>query len=225
MFLVFSPKKIFNKDYADAHFSFHFIACKSMWADVIFLVEGSGSTAPEDFSKIKEFMNTAVSKFLIGKNSVQVGVVQFSSYSKAEFALNKFSDKSQIQQAINEMQQQEQPIKNMKQLEEGTQTGAALNFVSQYFDPSEGGRSNAPQFLIMITNGRSMDDIAQPVQALRNKSITIYSIGMGDFNSTQLKDISGTQELVFLDRHDDVLNFLDKVFLLKICKSADSKPY
>lgn len=225
MFLVFSPKKIFNKDYADARFSFHFIACKSMWADVIFLVEGSGSTAPEDFSKIKEFMNTAVSKFLIGKNSVQVGVVQFSSYSKAEFALNKFSDKSQIQQAINEMQQQEQPIKNMKQLEEGTQTGAALNFVSAYFDPSEGGRSNAPQFLIMITNGRSMDDIAQPVQALRNKSITIYSIGMGDFNSTQLKDISGTQELVFLDRHDDVLNFLDKVFLLKICKSADSKPY
>ncbi|KAB5586432.1 hypothetical protein PHYPO_G00001530 [Pangasianodon hypophthalmus] len=196
-------------------------ACKNMWADVIFLIDGSGNTGPEDFSKIKEFMNTTVSKFKIDKNSVQVGVVQFSSYSNTEFALNKFSDKSQMQQAINEMQQQEQPIKNMKQLGEGTKTGAALNFVSEYFDPPEGGRSNAPQFLIMITNGRSMDDVAQPAQALRNKSITIYSIGLSDSNSTQLREISGTQDIVFLDRDDDILNFLDKVLLLKICKSAD----
>ncbi|MCI4374056.1 hypothetical protein PGIGA_G00001650 [Pangasianodon gigas] len=197
-------------------------ACKNMWADVIFLIDGSGNTGPEDFSKIKEFMNTTVSKFIIDKNSVQVGVVQFSSYSKTEFALNKFSDKSQMQQAINDMQQQEQPIKNMKQLGEGTKTGAALNFVSEYFDPPEGGRSNAPQFLIMITNGRSMDDVAQPAQALRNKSITIYSIGLSDSNSTQLREISGTQDIVFLDRDDDILNFLDKVLLLKICKSADN---
>lgn len=196
-----------------------------MWADVIFLVDGSRSTTPEDFSKIKEFMKSAVSKFIIGKNSVQVGVVQFSSYSKTEFALNTFSDRSQMQQTINDMQQQEQPIKNMKQLGEGTKIGAALKFVSEYFDQPKGGRSNAPKFLIVITNGRSTDNVAQPAQALRNKSITIYSIGVGDANSMQLRDISGIQDIVSLDRDYDMLKFLDKVFLLKICKSSDSKPY
>ncbi|XP_058249736.1 collagen alpha-6(VI) chain-like isoform X2 [Hemibagrus wyckioides] len=196
-------------------------ACKSMWADVIFLVDGSGNTAPEDFSKIKEFMNTALSKFRIGNDSVQVGVVQFSSNSTIEFALNKFSDKKLIKQALNNMKQQEQPIKNINKLEESTMIGAALNFVSEYFNPPKGGRSNAPQFLIVITNGRSMDDVAQPAQALRNKSITIYSIGVGDYSSKHLREISGTQDLVSLDKDDDMENFLDNIFMLKICKSKN----
>ncbi|KAG7336263.1 hypothetical protein KOW79_000956 [Hemibagrus wyckioides] len=197
-------------------------ACKSMWADVIFLVDGSGNTAPEDFSKIKEFMNTALSKFRIGNDSVQVGVVQFSSNSTIEFALNKFSDKKLIKQALNNMKQQEQPIKNINKLEESTMIGAALNFVSEYFNPPKGGRSNAPQFLIVITNGRSMDDVAQPAQALRNKSITIYSIGVGDYSSKHLREISGTQDLVSLDKDDDMENFLDNIFMLKICKSKNT---
>lgn len=100
------------------------------------------------------------------------------------------------------MKQQEQPIKNIKQLEESTMIGAALNFVSEYFNPPKGGRSNTPQFLIVITNGRSMDDVAQPAQALRNKSITICSIGVGDYSSKPLREISGTQDLVSLDKDD-----------------------
>lgn len=201
------------------------IACKNMWADVIFLVDGSGNTDHSDFLKIKEFINTTVSTFKIGTKSVKVGVVQFGSYSKIEFSLNKFSDKRQMLQAINDIQQQEQPIKNMKNLGKGSKAGAALDFVSEYFDPAEGGRSKAPQFLIVIMSGRSMDDVAQPAQALRNKGITIYSIGVTDSNSTQLTEISGTQDNVFLYRDDDMLKFLYGVFLLKICKSPDSKSY
>lgn len=199
-----------------------------MWADVIFLVDGSQSTDHMDFLKIKGFMSTAVSKFAIDKNSVQVGVVQFSSYSKTELALNKSSDKSQILQVINDMQQLEQPIKNMKHLGEGSKAGAALRFVSQYFEPRglfQGGCSKAPQFLIVIMSGRSVDDVSQPAQDLRNKGVTIYSIGVADSNSTQLTEISGTGNNVVLDRDDDMLKFLDNVFLLKICKSRDSKPY
>ncbi|KAI5106466.1 collagen alpha-6(VI) chain [Silurus meridionalis] len=195
-------------------------ACTSMWADIIFLVDGSGSTTPEDFLKIKEFLQTAVSLFIIDKDSVQVGVVKFDPNPKTEFALNTFSDKKQMLQAINKMQQQKQPIKSMKQLEKGSKIGAALNFVSEYFDQSKGGRLNAPQFLIMLTNGRSMDDVAQPAEAIRNKSITIYSIGVGDSSTSQLREISGTQDIFFLEKDDEMLEFLDTVLSLKICKSS-----
>ncbi|KAI5606554.1 collagen alpha-6(VI) chain, partial [Silurus asotus] len=212
--------KLFHEDYADLHISFYFIACTSMWADIIFLVDGSGSTTPEDFLKIKKFLQTAVSLFIIDKDSVQVGVVKFDPNPKTEFALNKFSDKKQMLQAINEMQQQKQPIKSMKQLEEGSQIGAALNFVSEYFDQSKGGRLNAPQFLIMLTNGRSMDDVAHPAEAIKNKSITIYSIGVGDYSTSQLREISGTQDIFFLEKDDEMLEFLDTVLSLKICKSS-----
>ncbi|XP_058250247.1 collagen alpha-6(VI) chain-like isoform X1 [Hemibagrus wyckioides] len=186
-------------------------ACKNMLADVIFLVDGSGSIDPVDFSKMKKFMNTIISKSVIGKDSVQVGVVQFSSHSNAEFSLNRFYDKFEMQQAINDMQQ----------LDRGTMTGDALHFVSKYFDSPEGGRPSTPQILIVITDGESQDAVAQPAQALRNKGITIYSIGVRNANSTQLREISGIQENVYLERDFDALNFLDKDLLLKICISAD----
>ncbi|XP_027004951.2 collagen alpha-6(VI) chain-like [Tachysurus fulvidraco] len=186
-------------------------ACKNMLADVIFLVDGSGSIDPEDFSKMKKFMNSIISKTVIGKDSVQVGVVQFSSQPNAEFALNEIYDKSEMQQAINDM----------PQLGGGTMTGHALHFVSQYFDLSEGGRPSTPQILIVITDGESQDIVAQPAQALRDKGITIYSIGVLNANSTQLREISGTLENVYLERDFDALDFLDKDLLLKICTSVD----
>ncbi|XP_017333441.2 collagen alpha-6(VI) chain isoform X1 [Ictalurus punctatus] len=186
-------------------------ACKDMLADIIFLVDGSGSIDPEDFSKMKKFMNTIISKSVIGKDSVRVGVVQFSSDSNAEFPLKEFSDKLQIQQEINKMQQ----------LGGGTMTGAALSTLSEYFDPPEGGRPGTPQILIVITDGESQDAVAEPAQALRNKGITIYSIGVLNANSTQLREISGTQDNVYLERDFDSLDFLHKDILLKICTSVD----
>ncbi|TSK16118.1 Collagen alpha-6(VI) chain [Bagarius yarrelli] len=186
-------------------------ACKNMLADIIFLVDGSASIEPEDFSKMKKFMNNIISKSVIGRDSVQVGVVQFSSKSNAEFTLKDFHDKLEMQQAINEMQQ----------LSAGTMTGDALKFVANYFSPSEGGRLNTPQILIVITDGESQDVVAKPAQALRNKGITIYSIGVVNANSTQLREISGTQDNVYLERDFDALDLLDKDLLLKICTSAD----
>ncbi|XP_060778334.1 collagen alpha-6(VI) chain-like isoform X3 [Neoarius graeffei] len=186
-------------------------ACKNMLADVIFLIDGSWSIDPEDFSKMKKFMNTIISKSIIGKDSVQVGVVQFSSHSKAEFALNTFSDKHQMQQAIN----------NTQQLRSGTMTGSALQFVATYFNPPEGGRPSTPQILIVITDGESQDAVAQPAKLLREKGITIYSIGVLNANRTQLREISGTQDNVYIERDFDSLDFLDKDLLLKICTSVD----
>ncbi|XP_060778327.1 collagen alpha-6(VI) chain-like isoform X2 [Neoarius graeffei] len=186
-------------------------ACKNMLADVIFLVDGSWSIDPEDFSKMKKFMNTIISKSIIGKDSVQVGVVQFSSHSKAEFALNTFSDKREMQQAVNDMQQ----------LGGGTMTGSALQFVTKYFNPPEGGRPSTPQFLIVITDGESQEAVAQPAKLLREKGIIIYAIGVLNANSAQLREISGTQDNVYIERDFDSLGFLDKDLLLKICTSVD----
>ncbi|KAF5905697.1 collagen alpha-6(VI) chain-like, partial [Clarias magur] len=186
-------------------------ACKNMLADVIFLIDGSGSIDPKDFLKMKKFTNTIISNSVIGKDSVQVGVVQFSSDSNAEFSLNKFSNKKEMQQAINDMEQQGG----------GTMTGHALRFVTKYFDPQQGGRPSTPQILIVITDGESQDAVAQPAQILRDKGIAIYSIGVLNANSTQLQEISGTRDKVYMERDFDALDSLYKDILLKICTSVD----
>ncbi|KAM9488132.1 collagen alpha-6(VI) chain-like isoform 2-T2 [Clarias gariepinus] len=187
-------------------------ACKNMkQADIVFLIDGSGSIHDEDFSKMKKFMNNVISKSVIGQDSVQIGVVQFSSYSKDEFPLNQFSDKLQMQKAINDT----------RQLGGGTMTGAALSTLLGYFDPARGGRPSIPQILIVITDGESQDAVAQPAQALRDKGIAIYSIGVHNANSTQLQEISGTSDRVFFERNFAALDFLHEDVLIKVCTSAD----
>ncbi|XP_076827632.1 collagen alpha-6(VI) chain isoform X2 [Brachyhypopomus gauderio] len=189
-------------------------ACKDMLADIIFLVDGSGSIAPQDFQKMKRFMNALVSEFIIGSKSVQVGVTQFSSYPLDVLGLNSVHDKQQIQDAINGMQQ----------LGQNTLMGHALRSLSSSFDPSMGGRPGAPQFLILITDGKAQDEVSLPAKALKDKGIIIYSIGVEHADHAQLSQISLPTGHVYMERDFDALEFLREDLQLKICTSADECP-
>ncbi|MBN3325894.1 CO6A6 protein, partial [Atractosteus spatula] len=197
-----------EKNYKLIILSFFFLlACKTMEADIIFLIDSSGSIHPDDYSKMKTFMESMVDRSDIGADKVQVGVLQFSSVQQEEFPLNKYEDKSGIKQAIY----------NIQQLGGGTLTGEALTFTSQYFDAARGGRSTVKQFLIVITDGEAQDEVAKPAENLRNKGITIYTIGVMNANNTQLVEISGSQDKVHSAENFDGLQFLEKNILFQIC--------
>ncbi|XP_036446136.1 LOW QUALITY PROTEIN: collagen alpha-6(VI) chain [Colossoma macropomum] len=189
-------------------------ACKNMLADIIFLVDGSSSIGTTEFSTMTTFVDTLVSKLKIGKDSVQVGLVQFSTSHRAEFALNRYYDKSEMKEAIIGIQQ----------MDKNTLIGHALDYVSAYFDPPEGGRPSAPKFLIVITDGESQDEVTVPAKALRDKGVTIYSIAVREANLLQLRNISGSPSNVFMAQDFDALGFLERDLLLKICSSADDCP-
>ena len=178
-----------------------------MEGDVLFLIDGSGSIGPADFMHMKQFVMSIVDKSEIGLGKLHVGVLQFSIKQQEEFPLNKFYDKGSIKQAIS----------SIRQLDGGTLTGAGLSFASKYFDSPKGGRLNVRQFLIVITDGEAQDEVAKPAEELRNKGVIIYSIGVLNANSSQLLEISGTQERVFTERDFDALQHLEKSILFKLC--------
>ncbi|XP_058869021.1 collagen alpha-6(VI) chain-like [Acipenser ruthenus] len=178
-------------------------ACKKVKADIIFLIDSSGSIVEEDFKRMKQFVENIVKKSDIGVDKVQVGAIQFSYTQKEEFTLNKFSLKTDLQEAI----------RNMSQLYGGTLTGQALSFTSKYFESAKGGRSDVDQFLIVITDGEAQDEVAAPAEALRNKGITVFSIGVFGSNNTQLEEISGSQNKVFfIESYDALSSILNTVF-------------
>ncbi|XP_026858408.2 collagen alpha-6(VI) chain isoform X1 [Electrophorus electricus] len=189
-------------------------ACKDMLADIIFLVDGSGSIAPQDFLKMKNFLNTLVSDFKIGNKSVQVGVVQFSSDPHTILNLNNIYDKHQILDAINGMQQ----------LGGQTMLGLALSYLLRSFDSTMGGRPGAPQFLILITDGMAQDEVTMPAKVLKDRGVIIYSIGVENADHAQLTEISQPTGRVYMERDFDALEFLREDLQLEICISADECP-
>ncbi|XP_054545747.1 collagen alpha-6(VI) chain isoform X2 [Talpa occidentalis] len=186
-------------------------ACKEIKADIMFLVDSSGSIGPENFSKMKTFMKNLVSKSQVGANRVQIGVVQFSDINKEEFQLNRYVTQSEISDAIEAM----------ALIGETTMTGGALTFVSQYFSPAKGARPNVRKFLILITDGEAHDIVKDPAAALRQEGIIIYSVGVFGSNVTQLEEISGRREMVFYVENFDILQHIEDDLFFGICSPRE----
>ncbi|XP_066485256.1 collagen alpha-4(VI) chain-like [Tiliqua scincoides] len=186
--------------------------CKNLKADIILLIDTSDSMNQVQFEKTKEFLQSLVNKSDIGADKVQIGLLQYSSNPKEEFPLNRYNNKADLRTAISAM----------RQIKEGTMTGKALDFASLYFDQSKGGRPEAKQYLIVITDGASDDKVQKPAKALRDKGVIIYAIGLLEADNSELLEIAGTQDKVFSEDNFDSLMFLDKPILFEICNTKDA---
>uniref|UniRef100_A0A8C9XFS7 VWFA domain-containing protein n=1 Tax=Sander lucioperca TaxID=283035 RepID=A0A8C9XFS7_SANLU len=188
-------------------------ACKDVPSDLLFLIDSSGSIYPEDYEKMKEFMKAVISKSFIGKNEVHVGVMQFSDERQLAFPLTRYFSKEEMSAAINEMQQ----------IGGGTLTGEAITDVSQYFTEGRGGRPSMRQRLVVITDGEAQDEVKGPAEALREKGVVVYAIGVVDANTTQLGEIAGSPDRVYAERDFDALKDLESQLALELCDPERGK--
>ena len=152
-------------------------------------------------------MKSIVNASTVGEKETRFGVILYSDEPKSVFTLNEYSSKGQVLEAIQALRL---PTGN-------TYTGRALAYTLQYFEVERGGRrlSKVPQILMVITDGEATDpaELKAPAEALREKGVIVYSIGVKGANQKELGTISGNPTRVFF-----VDNFIDLETLSKeIC--------
>uniref|UniRef100_A0A8B9QGF4 VWFA domain-containing protein n=1 Tax=Apteryx owenii TaxID=8824 RepID=A0A8B9QGF4_APTOW len=184
-------------------------------ADLVFLIDGSRSISKSNFSVMKTFMKEIVDSFVISKEKVHVGVVQYSQDPQKEFSLNDFYTNTTIKEQID----------SIEQLRSSTFTGKGLRFVRSLFEPANGGRNSqgVSQNLVVITDGHSNDTVEDAALALRSDGIYVFAVGIGIINSFELLRIAGDARKVNKIRECTVLwiklhasDFLAKVQRLMI---------
>jgi len=77
------------------------VACSSPKADVVFVIDSSGSIKSYNFVKVKNFVTNVVGSLGISNNTVRVGLVQFSDYAVVEFDLLKYSSTNDVTAAVS----------------------------------------------------------------------------------------------------------------------------
>uniref|UniRef100_A0AAZ1XBY0 VWFA domain-containing protein n=1 Tax=Oreochromis aureus TaxID=47969 RepID=A0AAZ1XBY0_OREAU len=187
--------------------------CKDIPSDIFFLTDSSESISEEDFQKMKNFTKSVISKSIIGQDKVHVGLMQYSTTSRLEFDLTTHYN---LEGMLN-------TIDDMEQMNEGTRTGRAITEVSQYFDAARGGRPWVKQWLVVITDGKSQDNVREPAHALRDKGVVTYSIGVDKANRSELSEISGSSQRVFIENTFDGLKELETKLALKFCEKDCKK--
>jgi len=160
--------------------SFIFTDCvAARLADIVFIVDESGSIGRPNFQLIRSFLHKMVESLDIGINRVRVGIIMYNEKPTGLVYLNTFDDKNETLQFI----------KILPYHGGGTETGRALKFARQnVFVKERGSRKSqdVQQVAVVITDGESQDEVDKEAAELRRHGVTIYAIGIQNATKTQL---------------------------------------
>ncbi|VDI63865.1 Hypothetical predicted protein [Mytilus galloprovincialis] len=160
-------------------------------ADIVFLIDASGSVRPANFKKELEFASEMVGNLTIGSDYVHIGVVTFDSQAYLRLKIGQYNETATIQDAIMKI-----PYTSR-----GTSTDVALQFVlTKVFVPQAGDRPNAKDVLVVLTDGISGNraNTAKQAYFFKEKHIQVISVGIGgNTNKDELTDMASVPEYVF----------------------------
>ena len=186
--------------------------------DLLFLLDKSGSVGSSNHQLGLQFMESVVGFYDISPDGTRVAVISFSTGAKVEFDFDDHSTLRQVQRAI----------RDIGYSGGYTHTALALELAMELFnDPSSSGARPAsagiPHVVVLITDGSSNTySITQPAIDLRAAGVTVYSIGIGNYNLNELLFIASDPDSdhVFL-----LQSYTDAAFFTQLLRgtTCDSK--
>ncbi|XP_069477660.1 collagen alpha-1(XIV) chain isoform X2 [Ambystoma mexicanum] len=190
--------------------------CKAAKADLVFLVDGSWSIGDDNFNKVIQFLySTTGALDQIGVDGTQVGIAQFSDDARTEFKLNAYEDKETLLDAI------------MKIAYKGgnTKTGKAIKHVRDaIFTVEHGMRKAIPKVLVVITDGRSQDDVSKVSREMQLEGYSIFAIGVADADYGELVSIGSkpSERHVFFVDDFDAFKKIEDELITFVCEAASA---
>lgn len=170
-------------------------------------MDDSGSIENQDFDDMKTFIIDFIHSFHIGPQNVRMGLVKYASEPTLQFDLTTYSDAVTLEKAVLSIRHEGG----------GTRTGMALSSMVPHFDKKIHG---VPQYLLVITDGKSQDEVLIPAKTLRDQGVIILAIGVKNASEAQLKEIA--DEKTFFVNHFDALKSIKDNIMTHIC-TPDSK--
>ncbi|CAK7321250.1 Collagen alpha-3(VI) chain [Vulpes lagopus] len=160
--------------------------------DIVFLVDGSSALGLANFNAIRDFIAKVIQRLEIGQDLIQVAVAQYADTVRPEFYFNSYPNKREVIAAVRRMKPMEGSV---------LYTGSALDFArDNLFTSSAGYRAaeGVPKLLVLITGGKSLDEISQPAQELKRNSIMSFAVGSKAADQAELEEIAFDSSLVFI---------------------------
>ena len=167
---------------------FHFLSgCIGKPADVLFVLDNSGSISNVNYGKMMTFVEDLALSFDVGPAKTRLGTITFANDAVTRFHLNTFNDSLDIVGELMAMRRQSG----------GTNTADALRLAREDgLLEANGARVDYLKVLIVITDGKSRDTPAtlEQAQLLRNEGVLVFSVGVGrNLDIPELKGIAGEE--------------------------------
>ncbi|XP_053120279.1 integrin alpha-M-like [Hemicordylus capensis] len=212
------------------HFPESLPVCADQTADIVFLIDGSGSILPPQFIQMKTFISKIMESF--HNTKIQFALVQYGTSYREHFDFIQYKNTPNSNTLIEDV----------VQLGGFTYTATSIQKVVRgLFIQQRGSRNGASKILIVITDGEKTGDRLQysdVMPEVENAGIIRFAIGVGNAFSNE----NARQELSiiasapssdyvfrvdnFSDLNKDLQNQLkDKIFSIEGTQSQNSTSF
>lgn len=190
--------------------------CRNHPADIVFVLDESGSIWGPHFQEQLRFVNSVVESFDVAEGKTHVGVETFASDVRIHFNLGELTSSGSLRDAVN----------GIVQRRGATETAMALERMRTEMFSDAHARRGVPHVAIVITDGESEDPVATAIEAgmVHEAGITVFAIGVGVMNDDELHSIASSEELVFTVESYEALKKLKDILAWEACKATTPKP-
>ncbi|XP_012869060.1 PREDICTED: vitrin [Dipodomys ordii] len=183
-------------------------------ADIGFVIDGSSSVGTGNFRTVLQFVANISREFEISDTDTRIGAVQYTYEQRLEFGFDRYRSKADVLSAI----------KRVGYWSGGTSTGAAIQYaLEQLFQQS---KSNKRKLMILITDGRSYDDVRLPAMAAHHRGVITYAVGVAWAAQEELEIMAthpARDHSFFVDEFDHLYQSVPRI-IKNICTEFNSQP-
>ncbi|XP_028676377.1 collagen alpha-1(XXI) chain [Erpetoichthys calabaricus] len=189
-------------------------SCRTAPSDLVFILDGSWSVEDTNFEIVKKWLVNITSNFNIGNTFTQVGVIQYSDNPVLEIPLGTHSSSEEL---LRDME-------SISYMGGNTRTGEAIKFADkQMFAISERAPNGVTKIAVVLTDGKSQDEVKDAAEEARNNKITLFAIGVGpEIKDDELKAIANKPPSTYVFHVEEyiVISKIREVMRQKLCEET-----
>lgn len=189
-------------------------SCRTAPCDLVFILDGSWSVEDVNFEIVKRWLVNITTSFNIGQKFTQVGVVQYSDDPVLEIPLGKHSSTKDLIKAME----------SIEYMGGNTRTGTAIKFATEkLFGLSERGPFGISRIAVVLTDGKSQDEVLKAAEAARKKGVILFAIGVGpETEAAELNDIANKPFTTYVFSVEDYkgISRIIQVIRQKLCEET-----
>ncbi|XP_064626318.1 collagen alpha-1(XII) chain-like [Lineus longissimus] len=189
---------------------------KHFESNVILVVDCSTSIGLANFQRLREFLINVVNSFkVIGEDGIQVGMMQYSSYTKTKvvFQLDTYNTRQQLEAAI----------KKLVWKKGATKTGYAMMMAESKI-ARKAKRKTVQTTFIVVTDGNANDKVEVAAARLHAMNYTVLAVGIGkDVDSKELRVIASKPKEVHVFHPEDFneLQYFMRYVVTEVCHPSN----
>ena len=138
---------------------------------MVFIVDGLESVGSQTFKVLKDLVKRVIHAFIVSAQSTRVGFAQITDSGHVDFNLDQYNEMQTLDTAIDAIQ-----------LKAGNKRNAGVSIVKAFTSvfQTTGRRGLVRRVLVVVTTGRSEDDVGVVGEDLRTRKIISVVVNVGE---------------------------------------------